>query len=43
MALELNCLVGKLDGLPSSAIGTSEVEFVLRTVVDPGFVDRIAA
>ena len=43
MAFELNFLVGKLDGLPTSAIGTSEVEFVLRTVVDPEFVDRIAA
>ena len=43
MALELNFLVGKLDGLPISAIGASEVEFVVRTVVDPGFVDRIAA
>ena len=42
MALELNFLVGKLDGLPTSATGASKVEFVVRTVVDPGFVDRIA-
>ena len=43
MALELNFLVGKLGGLPTSATGASKVEFVVRTVVDPGFVDRIAA
>ena len=43
MALELNFLVVKLGGLPTSATGASKVEFVVRTVVDPGFVDRIAA
>ena len=43
MALELNFLVGKLESLPTSATGTSEVEFVLRIMVDPGFVDRMAA
>ena len=43
MTLELNFLVGKIDDLPTSATGASKVEFVVRTVVDPGFVDRIAA
>ena len=42
MALELNFLVVKLGGLPTSATGASKVEFVVRTEVDLGFVDRIA-